>query len=352
MSVRLPNPLSAVVLLAFVLPGQWLDGSLDRAFAAAAFLLAVGVLFVKPSPWEARKPAREAAWFCAMLQLLYVLSFAYSAAFNGVQTGLQDWLELPRWLFLGAFCVHLIRHYDDQVREAMEAGMLAAVCAGPFLFANADYGYAAVLSSCWFLFFSRSRLRLVYSGAALLLVFLEGSRPSWAAALLLASAALAERFYENLLRGRARFPAQLALLSVVLFLAVPVAVVRSLSSRAADETHAGASGAEALRAIRRSPVLGLGPARYEPASSVDNQYLAWLLRGGALGVAVILVAAGIVALRLLQPADGDVARQLGAAAFIGCVLLMLLSGRFLDSFHLFFATAFTATAMARTGRTA
>ncbi len=350
MSVRLPNPLSAVALLAFLLPGHRLDGALDRAFAAAACLLAAGVLFVKPSPWEARKPAREAAWFCALLQLLYVLSFAYSAAFNGVQTGLQDWLELPRWLLLGAFCVHLIRHYDDQVREAMEAGMLAAVCAGPLLFTSADYGYAAVLSACWFLFFSRSRLRLVYAGTALLLVFLEGSRPSWAAASLLASAAFAERLYENLLRGRTRFSAQLTLLSVALFLAVPVAFVRSLSLPAAEETHAGA--AQALRAIRRSPVLGLGPARYEPASVVDNQYLAWFLRGGALGGALILAAAALVALRLLQSASGDAARQLGAAAFIGCVLLMLLSGRFLDSFHLFYATAFVATAIARTGRTA
>ena len=54
MSVRLSNPMSAVVWLAFFVPAALFGAWLDRTFGVAVFLLGGAVLIAKPSPWEAR----------------------------------------------------------------------------------------------------------------------------------------------------------------------------------------------------------------------------------------------------------------------------------------------------------
>ncbi len=345
-SIRLTNPLNVVAALAFLAPAAGLDGVLDGALALAAGLAAVAVLYAKPSPWETRRPARLAAMVFGGLQLLSVISFAYSAAFNGLQSGPRDWLELPRWTIMGLFVVHLIRHHDDRVERAMEFGMLGSLYAGAFLFPGPEYAYKSVLTACWFLFYSRARLRLVHSAAALLLVALAGGRFAWPAAALVLSAAAGASLYESAVRGRARWAPQLVTLAGLLLLTVPVLLVRSATAPDTVQAAPGtASVQEALRAVRRSPVLGWGPACYEPGAAVDDQYLSWLVKGGAVGAGVIIGAAALFASLLLRSEGGDARRLLGAAVFLGSVALLLLSGRFLDRYALFFSTAFAAAGM-------
>jgi hypothetical protein len=347
--MRLPNPLSAVVWLALLTPGTPFGGLPERLLGLGVCVLGCVVLWTKPSPWETRGPARRAAAVFGALQLLAVASYAYSLAFNGLQTGLLDCLELPRYLCLGVFTVTLIRHDDGQVGRAVESA-LAAAAYGALVILLAGLkpelswaagvespvflGYVSTLAAAHMLFFSRSRLRGVHAAAALLAVLAAGGRPSGPAVALLVAAAAASALHQELMRRRVWYAPQLSAAVFILLLTGGVACFhQGLALRLAPDV---------VSALRRSPVLGWGPARYESISALRNQYLSWFLEGGALSAGLILAGLGMVSIRLLRSAGESPARRVGAAAFLASVALMLWSGRFFESFRLFFLTAFVA----------
>ena len=292
MSVRLPNPMCAAAWLAFLLPARLLGDRMDLALALAVFAVACVVLWVKPSPWESRAPAREAALIFAGLQFLCILSYLYALAFKGAQSGALNLIELPRAVLLGVFVVYLVRHYEASVRAATESAMTAAVYGSSLFYETpAERIFAVSLTLCYLVLFSRARLRYLHAAAA-------------AAVLVL---------------SRAGF---------------------SL-----------ASSSDALRLIGQSPLFGWGPARYELVSTAGNQYQSWLARGGALGAGLIAVGLGLVAYRLLR-GEEDLRRRAAVAAFLACGVLLLLTGPFLGGYRLFFTTAFLVAAVHEPSRSA
>jgi hypothetical protein len=339
MSVRLANPMSAVVWLAFFLPAALFGGWLDRAFGVAVFVLGGAVLISKPSPWEARKPSARALRIFLLIEFLYVFSFLYSAAFNGVQFGLGDYFEILRYVLLGTFVVYLIRHYDARVRGAMDWAMTAALYAALLFPAVDPQGYAALLTMCYLLFFSRLRLRFLHAATALVVVFFSGALSSWTASLFVLSAALAVGLYRLLARRRKKFAVSLSL-AVYLLLLTGAAVCVRLKPGAAAGVPAAAPPRQAARLIGRSPIFGWGPVEDQEVSSAGNQYVLWLLKSGALGTGVILLGLIFVGYGLLSAASADVVHLAGAAAFIGSLAMMLAAGPFLESFQHFFLTAF------------
>lgn len=290
-SVRLPNPMIALVWTAFLLPDRLLGGRADFFLAVAAFLFACETLWVKPSPWETREPAGRAASIFATLQILSLFSYLFALAFKGAQTGPQDLLELPRWLLLGVFAVYLIRHHDASVSAATEKAAIAAVYLSWAAFETpGQLTYAVALSGLWLLLFSRSKLRLVHAGAAAAVLFAWGARP-----------------------------------------------VRPVSGAV-------------LSFITRSPLLGWGPARYDLAAAAAGQYQMWRVRGGALGSAAIAAGLAVLVYRLLRNEE-DLRRRAAAGVFLAAAALLLRGGPWLDSYRLFFATAFLLAAIPRgTGR--
>jgi len=164
--LRLHNPMSALVWLALFVPGHLFGGRLGLLLPAAAVLLGAVALFTLPSPWERRSPSRQAGALFFLVFLVEALSFAYSAAFNGIRTGGLDALALTRPLAAGLFTVYLIRHFDGTVRDALERALLCAVYLSLFLLtigARAWFpfepvhhmGYLAALAAIHFVFFSR-----------------------------------------------------------------------------------------------------------------------------------------------------------------------------------------------------
>lgn len=293
--VRLHNPMSAVVWLAVFVPGHMLDGRIGYFFPAAVLLLGGVILFTQPALWEARRPAREAGVIFFLMLLSDAVSCAYSMAFNGVRSGPMDLWALARPLFAGVFTVYLIRHHDDSVRRSLEKALLGALYFTLFLRTTGSrswslfepaqsMGYLAALAAIHFAFFSRAPLRLAHAAASA---------------------------------------------TVVLF-CIPPGLAPSR---------------EAMAMFWRSPVFGWGPAFYEPVSSLGNQYLRWLLRGGVLGTALILIGLSLVGFRLLRDAWNDRRRLLGAAIFLGFAAGMLMTGAFLEDFRLFVLTAFMIAGM-------
>jgi hypothetical protein len=252
------------------------------------------------------------------------------------------YFELLRYVFLGVFVVYLIRHFDARVRGAMEWAMTAAVYY--FLLSpSADaQGYVSLSTLCWLLFFSRLRLRFLHAATAALVVFLSGDRGSWMAVVLVLSAAVSVPLYRSLVRRRVRYAAQLSLFFCCLLLASPVVYVRA--TRLAAPPSSSSSEDVALQFIRRSPVFGWGPAENKAVPG-HSQYLFWMLKGGALGTGLILAGLAFAGYSLLRAVSGDLTRFSGAAAYLGSVALMLSTGRYLESFRLFFLTAFFMAAM-------
>jgi hypothetical protein len=344
--LRLPNPMSAAVWLAFAAPFFLLGAGADRIFGAAVFVLACAVLYSKPSPWEARRPSASALRVFLLLEFLYVVSAVYSAGFNGPQLAAAGRFELFRYAVLGAFVLYLIRHFDERVRGALEWATAAAVYVA-LLFPAADpRGYAAVLCLCWLLYFSRLRLRFLHAATAVLVVVFSGDPAAWSAAFLVLAAGACLLVYRELVRRRERRAAALSFLLGAALLACPALCRRALG--AAPQAPLSVTDSVALQFIRRSPVFGWGPV----AASVPgrSQYLFWLLESGALGAGVILAALLLAGYRLLRAAGGDPKRLAGAAAFLGSAALMLASGRFLESDRLFFLTAFLAAGIHETCR--
>lgn len=401
---RLPNPMIFVVWLTIFVPGHLFGWWVERSFSAAVFLLACLLLLVKGSPWETRKPARQASVLFFLVQFLYVTSYVYSVAFNGIQTGSRDVFELGRYLILWAFVVYIIRHFEKRVGAALEAAMTASLyfsllvlaayqrslpvltpllkalyagtktsvakfggqqrLAAPF--ENPNFlGFAVTLTICYLLFFSKSRLRLAHIATGMIVLFFTGSRTAWAAAGVLLAFALAVYVYQGLIQLKVKLAAQLSLAFLCLILSGPWLIPRVMaSSRVARVVNAVSRGGlqeeanaarrltqarEALAYISRSPVFGWGPSKYETMAYVDNQYLLWLLRNGAVGTGLILTGFVLLAWRLLRGARGDLMRLAGTAAFLTSVALMLLAGQFLDNFRLFFLTGFMAAAISEAG---
>lgn len=289
-ALRPRNPLSALVWLALFVPGHLFGGKLGLVLPAAVVVLGAAALLTSPSPWERRGPSRQAGVIFFLLFLLETVSTAYSAAFNGIRTGVLDALGLARPLVAGLFTVYLIRHYDAAVRKSLEGALAAAMYTALFLLSIGArgrllfepphlMGYLASLAAIHFLFFSRAPMRRAHAAAAA---------------------------------------------AVVLFSAPP----------------ALGSAREALGYFWRSPVFGWGPALYEPMSFLGNQYLRWLLRGGVLGAGLIFCGLGLVAFRLLRSLWDDRNRLLGATFFLGFSAGMLLAGAFLEDFRLFALTGF------------
>ena len=298
--LRIHNPMSAVVWLALFVPGHFFGGRLGHFFIAAVFLLACVTLFASPSPWETRRPARQAAAIFLLLALLDAVSYAYSTAFNGILTGTADLWALSRPLYAGVFTVYLIRHYDASVLRSQETALTAMIYFTLFLrslgvrdwtlFEPAQLlGYLAVLAAVHFVFFSRAPLRLVHAASsATLVLFCMPAAPG--------------------------------------------------------SLH------EAAAYFGRSPVFGWGPALYEPMSTLGNQYQRWLLRNGVVGMALILMGLGIVAFRLLRSSWDDRPHRMGEAIFLGLAAGMLMAGAFLEDFRLFALTSFLIAGMQEGGR--
>lgn len=404
--LRLPNPMRGLVWLTLFVPGHLFQWWVERSFAAAVFLVACLVLMTKSSAWETRKASRQASFIFFLVQFLYVTSFIYSVAFNGIQTGSRDVFELGRYLILWGFVVYVIRHFDDKVRASVEAAITASLYYSLFVlatfqsripvltpffrgwlyagtkttageyggqmrlaapFENPNYlGFASVLTLGYLLFFSKSRLRTAHIGAALLVVFFCGSRTAWAGTGLLVAAALATYCYQSLVKLNIRYAVQLSLVFLVLMVSGPWMYARVMSSgrvvrvvkalqrgglqEEANAAHRLTRARDAMVYIRQSPVLGWGPSKYATMTYVDNQYLLWLLRNGVLGAGLILVGLALAGANLLRAAWGDLMHAVGTAGFLCALGVMLLAGQFFDNFRLFFLTVFIAAAMRETSR--
>jgi len=292
---RFQNPMSAVVWLALFVPGHAFGGRLGLVLPIVALMLGAVILFTQPALWGVRRPTREAAAVFLLILLADTVSYAYSMAFNGVRSGPMDLWALSKPLFAGLFTVYLIRHHDASVRRSLEAALLGAIYLTLFLRTTGIWswslfepvqsmGYVGALAAIHFVFFSRASLRLAHAAASA---------------------------------------------AVVLFCIPP-----SL-----------ASSQDALELFRRSPLFGWGPAYYEPMSTLGNQYLRWLLRGGVLGTGLIFVGLSLVGFRLLRDAWSDRRRLLGSAVFLGFSAGMLMAGAFLEDFRLFALTAFFIAGM-------
>lgn len=297
--LRLHNPMSALVWLALFVPAHLWGGGLAFVLPAASLLLGGAMLYTQPALWEARRPAREAGAVFFLLVLADALSYVHALAFNGVSTGPLDLWALARPLFAGVFTVYLIRHHDDSVRRTLESALMGAV---------------------YFTLFLRT------IGAKTGYLFEPPESMGWLAAL----AAIHFLFFSS--APRAKIHA--AVCAAVVFLSMPPGLV---------------SQRTAVSLFWRHPLLGRGPASYEPVAA-GSQYLTWLLRGGVLGGAVILAGLSIVVFRLLRGAwrdrrRTDRRRLVGAAVFLGFAAGMLMAGSFLEDFRLYALTAFLVAAM-------
>lgn len=404
--VRLPNPMRGLVWLTVFVPGHLFHWWVERSFAAAVFLVAGLVLLTKGSAWETRKASRQASFIFFLIQFLYMTSFIYSVAFNGMPTGARDFFEIGRYLILWGFVVYVIRHFDDKVRDSVEAAISVCLYYALFVlatfrlhipvltpffrgwlyaetkttvgdfggqmrlaapFENPNYlGFASVLTLCYLIFFSKSRLRVAHIAAALLVVFFSGSRTAWAGTGLIVAAALATYCYQSMVKLNIKYAVQLSLVFLVVMVSGPWMYARVMSSgrvvRVVKAMHRGGLQEEANAAhrltrardamifIRQSPVLGWGPSKYVTMTYVDNQYLLWVLRNGVLGAGLILIGFALAGANLLRAAWGDLMHAVGAAVFLCALGVMLLAGQFFDNFRLFFLTVFIAAAMRETSR--
>lgn len=401
---RLPNPMIFVVWLTIFIPGHLFGWWVERSFAAVVFALSCLLLLVKGAPWETRRPSRQASVIFFLVQFLYVTSYVYSVAFNGIQTGPRDLFEIGRFLILWVFVVYAIRHFESRVRDAFEASLTACMYYSLLVYAayqralpvltpafkalyagtktsagayggqarlaapyeNPNFlGFTATLTICWLLFFSKARMRSLHGAAALFVLFFTGSRTAWAATGILLAFAVAVYFYQGLIQLKVKLAVQLSLGFLCLVLAAPWLLPRVMANNRVtrvisavtrgglqDEANAAkrlVQAREALTYIARSPIFGWGPSKYETMAYVDNQYLLWMLRNGAVGTGLILAGFVLLSGRLLRGARGDLMRRAGTAAFLASVALMLLAGQFLDNFRLFFLTGFMAAAIDEAG---
>ncbi|MDX6769391.1 MAG: O-antigen ligase family protein [Elusimicrobiota bacterium] len=400
-TVRLPNPMVLMVWLTVFVPGHLYLWAVERAFAGLVLFAAVFLSLAQTAPWETRRPSQRALAFVFLIQFLYAVSYVYSTAFNGIETGMRDAFEMLRYVIVGGFAFYVIRHADASVRDAVERALsvipyyslfvLACfsrsvpVLTGLFKdflyaqtktsvgattgqfrvaapYANPNYlGYACALGLAYFLFFGRSRLRFLHAGAMLVAIFSTGSRTAWIATGVILAYAAAAYAYQGLVRVRLRYALQLSLGLFVLVVAGVRLSGRIMENprvrRVVTAVHRGGLQEEsnaskrldqfrdALSYIERSPVLGWGPSKYETMTYVDNQYLLWLLRNGALGTAVILAALAMAGWRLVVSTRGDPLAMAGALAFLSALALMLMTGQFLDNFRLLFLTGFIAVAI-------
>jgi hypothetical protein len=344
MKLRLPNPLSAVVWLAFFAPASVLGGWADRALGLLVLVVGLAVLASQPSPWEARRPSAQAFKFFALLEILFALSALYSAGFNGSAPAPWDLYALARGVVLGTFVVWLIRHFDASVRRAVDMAATAAAYLFLLIPAADPQGGVALLTLCWLLFFSRLRLRFLHATAALLVVILSDAGGIWAAAWAVPACGAALLAYRALSRRRAR---RAGALSVALGAALLVAP--AIYRRAAGTASAAASEAVVRPLLRRSPLFGWGPLD-AAATPGRSQYVLWTLKGGLLGAGLIVAGLLLVGGRLLLSASADAARFAGMEAFLASVALMLTAGRFFESDRFFFLTAFFAAAMSGADR--
>lgn len=399
---RLPNPMIPVVWLAVFIPGHFYEWWVERAFVGAVFALSLFILLAKPAPWETRKAARRASALFFLIQFFYLLSFVYSVAFNGIETGPRDYFDLLRYVFCWAFVLYVLRHHDDRVRRGTEAALAAAayfclvvaVCylrPVPFLssffreflyaqtktavnwlgqlrlsapFENPNFlGFFMVQALAYHLFFSRSALRHAHAFATLLVVYFTGSRTAWAATTVVLSAAFAGYSYDLAKRLQLKRAVQLSAALFVLVLGgfrfgaaiasnYRVQAILKALHRGGVQNEANAAGRleqnlEVWEYVKRSPVLGWGPSKYEIFDYVDDQYALWALRNGAVGTLLILGGLVWAAWRLLSAQKGDAMRTIGALAFVAAVALELVTGEFLGNFRLFYLTWFVGTAMAR-----
>lgn len=404
--VRLPNPMRAMVWLTIFVPGHLFGWWVERGYAGAVLFVAVMVLMTKGSEWETRKPSRQASVILFLVQFLYVTSYIYSVAFNGIQTGSRDLFEVIRYLIVWGFVVYVIRHFDAKVRSSLEAAMTAALYYSLFVLATFKYriplltsffrgwlyaetkttagdfggqmrlaapfenpnylGFASVMTMCYLLFFSKARLRTLHIAAALLVVFFCGSRTAWAGTGLLVAAALATYCYQSLVKLNIKYAVQLSLVFLVLMISGPWMLQRVMASNRvirvvkamekggiqeeANAAHRLTKAREALVYIRQSPVFGWGPSKYVTMTYTDNQYLLWLLRNGALGAGLIVLGFAVAGVRLVLAARGNLMHAVGAASFVCTLAVMLLAGQFLDNFRLLFLAVFFAAAIRETSR--
>lgn len=397
--LRLPNPMIAMVWVTLFVPGHLFDWWVERGFTASVFLFSSLMIAVKAAPWETRRDAARATMFFFAVQFLYTFSFIYSVAFNGIPTGSRDYFELGRYVFLWAFVVYTIRHYDPRVREATETActvglyfsLLVLVCylrsvpvLTPLLkrlyadtktfaaygqvrlsapFENPNFlGFYTAQVLCYLVFFSRSKMRLAHCAAALFVLFYSGSRTSWAGAAIVMASAAAVYAYLGAARVRLKLVLQLSLATVLLvaagarFSTVVMRnnrVVRLLKAAQGGgvQEEANAAGRvsqarEVVEFVGRSPVFGWGPSKYATRAYVDNQYLIWALRAGLLGALTLLGGAIWAAARLVLSRRGDAMAFAGTGTFVLAVGVMLMAGAFFDNFRIFFMTWFMGLAMA------
>lgn len=401
-ALRVPNPMMFMVWLSIFVPGHLMDSWIERGFAAFMFMAALLTLFAMPAPWETRPASRQASAFFFLIQFFFIASFIYGMGFQGLETGPRDCFEVARYLFQWAFVVYVLRHWDDRVRTATETAttaslyfsLLVAACflkkipvLSPFFrdhlydhtktfvnyagnlrlaapFENPNFlGFYAVQVLTYLLFFSRSPLRLLHIAAAMAVVFFTGSRTAWVTTGLALASAFAVYAYLGLARMRPALVLQTALGAALILGAGfyfsnrilrnnRLQMVLTALRKGGIEREANAAGRleqnlAVLEFFKRSPVLGMGPSKYATFDYVDNQYLVWCLRNGAVGAMLILSGLGWAALKFVRSQRGDAMSCAGALTLVGVVAVALLTGEFLNNFRLFYLTWFIGAAAAR-----
>lgn len=338
----MPNPLGAAAGLACVLPGAAGPFGLDGSFGAAAGFVGAAALWTQPSPWETGRTARSAALFFGVLQVAALLSAAWAGGVLG-HTGMAlDWPALLQPALFGVLAAYSVRHYDGHVRATLDGALAAAVYVSWAYRGPEDFGAFSAPAACWMLLFSRTRLRLLHGGAAVLATALCGDNASWAAASLAACAAAGWALHERLRGGRtSRRRGSLA------FAAAATLWAAALSAPLPALARRPAVTAAAEHAIARSPWLGWGPAAAERLPSKASQWTYWRLRGGWLCAALWGLGLAWTAAALLSGARGRA--RVGAAAMAAGMALVLGGSPALESGRVLLVWSLLAVGVARSG---
>lgn len=187
--------------------------------------------------------------------------------------------------------------------------------------------------------------------AALVALFLTGSRSGWLAVLPILATAYGTYAYRVTTRSLG--------FGTLLVWAAPLATA-ALAIHFSQELHQFARLAELVEALgegsvsgvqtadvrlaaaeqllywaERAPLLGWGPGRGLGIDVADNQYLSWALAWGAVGTTLMITALGMLFGRLLLSAQ-DPTRWFGTIAFGLAMAAMLFTGDFLENYRLFF----------------
>lgn len=378
---------ATLMWLAVFVPGHMFGNTLEYVFI---FLL---TSFGWALVWSNRIP-RLAGGFSTLsilglltvVTLLYTGTYAYRITVDNINTGGRDMIEVVRFLVYGAIFLSIITclnnnnvkrfekiisityyfsisvallyfvnvpFFSNVFQNVIYADTKTVLQWGGWMrlsvpFENPNYlGFFAVLTFCYFLFFSRLTAPKVLVVPCV--IFLTGSRSAWLVFAGVLVIYYFHTFYSAAASGRVR---KLAIATATGLVVIALAIyfwdfivagnrvsmlMRALESGSLlNDSNAQGRVAMAQRAFdffAESPLTGTGPAKYETMDVVDNQFFRWLLRMGLLGSVIIIgILVGIFVTQF-RNARGT-RHKIGLITFWGATAAYCMTGSFLSNFRM------------------